>query len=142
MEATKPQVLTVETTIKGSIEKVWKLWTEPEHIKNWCNASDDWHVPAAENDIRVGGNFKTAMAAKDGSFAFGFKGVYTAVERYRNIAYTLTDGRKVNIILTDMGDTVKLTESFEAENTNSLELQQQGWQAIVNNFKNYVERLK
>jgi|SRR6218665_47534 len=139
MEPTDKTVIIVETTVNAALEKVWKFWSEPEHIKNWTFASDDWHAPLAENDLRTGGTFKTRMEAKDGSFGFDFGGVYDDVKTHSLIAYTMGDGRKAKITFEKTGDATKITESFEAEVTNPVEMQRDGWQAILNNFKKYAE---
>lgn len=131
--------VTVETIVHTSIEKAWRYWTEPEHIKKWNNASDDWHTPAAANDLRVGGKFLTRMEAKDGSFGFDFGGVYDEVKLYEVISYTLGDGRKVEITFINLGNDTKIIESFEPENENPIELQQGGWQSIMDNYKKYIE---
>ncbi|TCK85392.1 SRPBCC family protein [Albibacterium bauzanense] len=134
----KPSI-TVEAIVAAPIEKVWKFWTEPSHIQNWCSASDDWYVPAAENDLKVGGKFSTTMSAKDKSFSFDFNGVYTEVKHHETITYTTGDGRKVMISFSDQGKNTKIVETFEAEKTNSLEMQKDGWQSILDNFKKYTE---
>jgi len=139
METVNATTITVETTVDAPVEKVWQSWTEPQHITKWCQASDDWHAPYADNDVRVGGKFSTTMAAKDGSFSFDFGGEYTAVEKNKLIAYTLGDGRKVKVLFSADGSKTHIEESFEPESTNSLEMQQGGWQAILNNFKKYTE---
>ncbi len=139
METQNKTVITVENTINATVEKVWKYWTKPDHITQWNNASDDWHTPHAENDLRVGGSFVSRMEAKDGSFGFDFGGVYDAVRNNEYIEYTLGDGRKVKVTFTADGDTTKVVENFEAENINSAEIQQGGWQAILNSFKKYTE---
>ena len=131
--------ITIETTIKAPVEKVWKYWTEPNHITRWCNASDDWQAPYAENDLRVDGKFKTTMAAKDGSASFDFEGVYTNVQQDKIIEYTISDGRKVKITFSSEGDQTKVVETFETENINPVEMQREGWQAILDNFKKYTE---
>ena len=131
--------ITVQATINAPAEKVWESWTEPQHITKWCNASDDWHVPHAENDLQTGGTFVTRMEAKDGSFGFDFGGVYDDVKRNERIAYTMGDGRKVTITFINSGDTTTVIETFEAENQNPIEMQQGGWQSILNNFKKYTE---
>ena len=138
METTQ-QTITVTVIVNAPVEKVWQLWNEPEHIKGWAFASDDWHAPSAENDLRTGGGFKTTMAAKDGSFSFDFGGIYTEVDENKVIAYTMGDGRKVNIQFTANGDTTEIVETFEPESQNSIEMQQTGWQKIMNNFKKYAE---
>lgn len=139
MENSTKTTLTVVTTINAPIEKVWACWTLPEHITQWNNATDDWHTPKAENDLRVGGSFMSRMEAKDGSFAFDFTGMYNAVTTNEYIAYTLGDGRKVNVSFTTNSGSVIVTENFEAEGINALEMQQAGWQAILTNFKKYTE---
>ena len=131
--------ITVETTVNAPIEKVWQAWTNPEDIMGWSFASDDWHTPHATNDLRVGGSFSSTMAAKDGSFSFDFEGIYDEVVPHETIAYSLADGRKVKILFTDNGDETLISETFDAENENPVEMQQAGWQAILNNFKKYVE---
>lgn len=132
-------MITVETTIKSTIEKVWQLWTQPEHIINWYFASDDWCAPKAENDLYPGGKFKITMAAKDGSVSFDFSGVYTEVKNLEHIAYLLDDNREVVITFVNTPATVTITQSFEAEETHPHPIQQAGWQSILDNFKKYAE---
>lgn len=132
-------VITVRTTVGKPIEKVWPYWTEPQHITQWYAASDDWHAPEAENDLTPGGKFKTTMAAKDGSFSFDFSGKYSEVEPKKLIKYAMDDDRKVEITFNDLGDNVEIVETFEPEQTNALEMQRDGWQAILHNFKKYTE---
>lgn len=131
--------ITVEAAINAPVSQVWQLWINPEHITQWNAASDDWHSPSAQNDLRVGGAFTYRMEARDGSFGFDFGGVYDDVQPYERIAYTMEDGRKAVIIFTQEGENTKVTETFDPETQNSLELQQQGWQAILDNFKRYAE---
>lgn len=131
--------ITIETNVNAPVEKVWEFWSSPEHITKWNTASDDWHTPHAENDLRAGGKFSARMEAKDGSFGFDFGGVYDEVKTNELISYTLGDGRKVSITFTDEGTSTKITESFEAETQNSVEMQRGGWQAILDNFKKYTE---
>ncbi len=139
METSNKNTITVQSIIKAPVEKVWKLWTSPEHITQWNNASEDWHTPRAENDLRAGGKFLSRMEAKDGSFGFDFCGVYDEVKSNELIEYTLDDDRKVKIIFTGNGNATNVLETFEAESTNSIELQRTGWQSILDNFKKYVE---
>ena len=139
METQNKTVITVQSTINAPVAKVWECWTMPKHITQWCSASPDWHVPRAENDLKVGGHFSTRMEAKDGSFGFDFGGIYDAVTTNEYIEYTLGDTRKVKIHFTANGDTTEVVESFEAESQNPVEMQQGGWQAILDNFKKYTE---
>ena len=132
--------VTVESTISAPIEKVWNLWTDPRHIIHWNQASEDWFTPWAENDLRVSGKFLWRMEAKNGSNGFDFSGKYLRIESPNHIEYMIEDGRKVKLdFFTDQGKT-RVTETFETENTNSVDLQREGWQSILNNFKNFVER--
>jgi len=133
-------MITVQNTINASIDKVWEFWTQPEHIKNWSFASAEWHTPYAENDLKVGGKFKSTMAAKDGSMSFDFGGEYTLVEKNKAIEYVMEDGRKVEITFTETPEGVEIIESFDPETQNSDEMQQGGWNAILDNFKSYVEQ--
>ena len=139
MTTSKNISITVEATVNAPASKVWKLWSSPEHITKWYNASEEWHTPHAENDLREGGKFLSTMAAKDGSASFDFTGVYDAVKENELISYTLADGRKVKIIFESIGNTTKVTETFDTETENSIELQRSGWQAILDSFKNYVQ---
>lgn len=132
--------ITVQNTIEAPIEIVWEYWTNPEHVKNWNFASNDWHCPRASNDFKVDGEFHYIMAAKDGSVEFDFCGTFTNIITYQSIQIFLEDGREVNLQFTKEGDATKLIETFEPEEVNSLELQKQGWQAILNNFKSYVDQ--
>ena len=139
MEAATKTKITIQITVNAPVEKVWIYWTDPQHIVNWNAASDDWHTPWAENDLRVGGRFASRMEAKDGSIGFDFAGVYDDVKTNELIAYTIGDGRRVEVKFTGEGNKTRVTESFEAEDVNSIEMQRGGWQAILNNFKKYVE---
>ena len=139
METQEKTIITVSTTVNAPVEKVWDYWTKPEHITKWNNASDDWHTPRAENDLRIGGSFSSRMEAKDGSFGFDFGGVYDDVKTNEYIAYTMGDGRKVNVTFAAQGNSTNVTENFEAEGSNTIEMQQGGWQAILDNFKKYTE---
>jgi uncharacterized protein YndB with AHSA1/START domain len=141
MNATDQATITVEATVSGPVQKVWDTWSNPEHITKWCNASDDWHTPHAENDLREGGKFLTRMEAKDGSFGFDFWGVYDEVKPNELITYTMGDGRKVKILFASDGGITKITETFDPETTNPIEMQKGGWQAILDNFKKYTEAL-
>ena len=135
----KQSIFTVQTTIHAPLAKAWEFWTTPEHIMQWNNASDDWHTTNAQNDLRKGGNFSSRMEAKDGSFGFDFGGTYDEVIVHELIAYTLGDGRKVNVTFESHGDETNIVEIVEAENENPIEMQQVGWQAILDNFKRYTE---
>lgn len=131
--------ITVQSTVHAPVAKVWEYWTEPEHITQWNNASDDWHTPVAENDLKVGGKFLTRMEAKDGSFGFDFGGIYDEVKLHEVISYTMGDGRKVSITFKGHENETEVIETFDAESTNPIEMQQAGWQAILDNFKKYAE---
>jgi len=139
MGTSNPTRVTVYAVIQAPIEKVWRYWTETDHITKWNQASEEWHAPKAENDLRVGGKFLTRMEAKDGSMGFDFIGTYDVVKQHEEISYTMEDGRKVDITFIDQGNETKVVEIFDAESTHSIEMQQAGWQAIMDNFKRYTE---
>jgi uncharacterized protein YndB with AHSA1/START domain len=139
MNQEKNKSITIETTVHASIKKVWEYFSNPVHITKWNFASDDWHSPKAENDLRAGGKFSSRMEARDGSFGFDFSGVYDEVKPHELIKYTLDDGRKVEVKFEETDSATRIIESFEAEETHSYEMQRDGWQAILNNFKKYVE---
>lgn len=130
----------VEATIDASPQKVWLCWTKPEHITKWNFASDDWQCPRATNDLRVGGEYSARMEAKDGSFGFDFVATYDEVVDQKKISYTMEDGRQATTEFQSVGDWTKVTTTFDAENQNPAEMQRQGWQSILDNFKSYTER--
>jgi uncharacterized protein YndB with AHSA1/START domain len=136
MEKTK---IAIETFINAGIEDVWDKWILPAHITQWNAASEDWHTPKSYNDFKVGGKCINRMEAKDGSMGFDFECTYTDIELYKRIASVLADDRKVEVRFEKINNGVLVNQIFEAENENPIELQQMGWQAILNNFKKYVE---
>ena len=129
----------ISVEINESIKRVWRYFTFPAHVCRWNHASDDWHCPEAVSEFAVNGKFSYRMEAKDGSFGFDFSGTFLEIIEYEKIVYILDDNRKVEINFVVDGDKVIVTEEFEAEEINSIELQQMGWQAILNNFKNLCE---
>lgn len=135
---TKTQI-TVQATISAPIEKVWKFWSEPQHITRWNAASEDWFTPTSSNDLRTGGEFTSRMEARDGSMGFDFGGKYSEVIPHEKIAYEMSDGRKVETTFTGKGNETTVKTTFDAESMNPVEMQQSGWQAIMDNFKKYVE---
>ena len=131
--------ITVRTSIKESLEKTWDYFTKPEHIVNWNNASDDWHCPKVEINLKVGGTFTYTMASKDGEMSFDFNGIYTEVIPLKKIVYNIEDGRKVTVKFDVLDNTLIVTQNFEPENIHSMELQRGGWQSILDNFKKNLE---
>lgn len=135
-----PQTIQIKALINQPLSKVWELWNNPEDVKHWNTASPDWHTTFAENDLREDGKFSYRMEAKDGSFGFDFSGIYDSVKPLQFIAYTSDDGRKVKTYFEENeADLTEINTEFEAEDENSIEMQRGGWQAILDNFKNYVE---
>ena len=129
----------VETNVHAPIEKVWDAYTTPSDIVQWNAASDDWHTVTATVDLRAGGAFSSRMEAKDGSVGFDFAGIYTNIVPKHLIEYTVGD-RNAKVEFDQRSDCVVVTVSFDAESTHSVEQQQAGWQAILDNFSCYVER--
>jgi len=133
--------ITVRTSIEAPLQKVWDGFTKPEHIVNWNFASEDWHCPKSENDLEVGKRFTATMASKNGEYSFDFGGTYTEVIPLEKISYTIDgDGRKVSVLFYDFDNKTLVTEIFEPESENSIELQRGGWQSILTNFKKYIEK--
>lgn len=139
MNTSDKTIITIQATVHAPVEKVWALWNDPEHIMQWNSASPDWHTTSAANDLKTGGKFSYHMAAKDGSMGFDFWGVYDEVIANEKIAYTMGDGRIATVHFTRQGDKTDVVTNFEAESQNPVEMQQFGWQSILNNFKAYAE---
>lgn len=131
--------ITVETLVKADEKAVWAAWNNPDDIKQWNAASDDWHTTSSAVDLREGGAFSARMEAKDGSVGFDFTGTYTRVEALKFIAYRMGDDREVAVEFSDGADGVLVRETFDAETHFSPEQQRQGWQAILDNFAKHVE---
>ena len=129
----------VEALVKAPVADVWKAWNRPEDIMNWNTADPGWHCPSSENDLREGGSFKNRMEARDGSFGFDFEGRYDRVEPHKEISYTMSDGRRATTLFSEKDSGTSVSTSFDAESQNDPEFQKQGWQAILDNFKKYVE---
>jgi uncharacterized protein YndB with AHSA1/START domain len=136
MEATK---ITIKATVFADRQKTWDYYTQPEHITKWNFASEDWHCPDAINDMKVGGKYTARMEARDGSFGFDFEAIYNEIRKPERFLFTMTDGRQVNVIFKNRENQTEVTVTFDAETENSIELQRNGWQAILNNFKKYTE---
>jgi uncharacterized protein YndB with AHSA1/START domain len=133
-------LIKVETIINAPTSKVWEFWTNEEHIKNWNFAISDWHCPNATNNLVVGGEFHYTMSAKDNSMSFDFWGTYEKIEIEKNIEILLGDGRKMKVTFASSDAGTIVTEAFEPEQVNPAEMQRAGWQMILDNFKNYVEK--
>ena len=131
--------ITVECLVKAPLNRVWNAWNSPADIQRWNAAADDWHTTKSSVDLREGGKFQSRMEAKDGSQGFDFEGTYTRVVPRKTIAYRMNDGREVTVEFTEQPGGVQVTETFDAETENTPELQRQGWQAILDNFKRHVE---
>ena len=132
--------ITIETTVRAPMERVWSVWNDPRAIEQWNAPSPDWHTPRASVDLREGGKFTSRMEARDGSMGFDFEGTYTLIEPHRLIEYTMGDGRKVRVEFVAAGSAVTVRETFDAEDTHTAEQQRQGWQAILDSFARYAER--
>ena len=133
------KTITIQAVINAPVEKVWQFYTKPEHITQWNHASDNWQSPRAENDLKPGGKFNYRMEAKDGSSGFDFYGTYEKIKTDELIDYSIGDGRKVMVAFTEKKNETHIEIKFEAESTHSIEMQRSGWQAILDNFKKYVE---
>ncbi|MFN5459947.1 MAG: SRPBCC domain-containing protein [Bacteroidota bacterium] len=133
-----PEKIIVRAVVKAEKQKVWNYYTLPEHITKWNFADPSWHCPAATNDMKIGGKFFARMEAKDGSFGFDYIAIYTEINDGSDFAYEFAE-RKVNVSFVDLNGQTEVIITFDPETENSIELQKNGWQAILNNFKNYTE---
>lgn len=131
--------ITVSATANAPLAKVWEAWNNPEDIKQWNTPDPSWHCLASENDLRVGAKFKHRMEARDGSAGFDFEGEYDKVIPQQEITYHMPDGRNVRTGFLAKDGTTTITSTFDAEQENTPEMQQQGWQAILDNFVQHVE---
>ena len=129
----------IQANVSANIKKVWEYYTQPAHITKWNFATDDWMCPDASNDMRIGGKYIARMEAKDGSFGFDFEAVYNEISDGEKFTYVMPDNREVNVIFNQNGDAIEVTVKFDAETENPIELQREGWQSILNNFKKYTE---
>ena len=130
--------ITVQASVVAEKKKVWDYYTMPEHIINWNFASDDWCCPTASNDLKAGGQYIARMEAKDGSFGFDFAVTYTEVLEGKSLSYEF-GGRHAHITFDQQDEETEVIITFDPETENPVELQKQGWQAILNNFKKYTE---
>lgn len=133
--------ITIKTTVHNRVETIWNAYNSEEDIRMWNHASDDWHCTGSTNDLRIGGKFSYKMEAKDGSAGFDFEGIYSALTPFKHIAYSMPDGRMVDITFKSKKQTTEIAVTFDPEQTNSLNQQREGWQAILDNFKAYVEQV-
>ena len=131
--------ITVEKLVNAGLNKVWDTWNNPEDIKRWNNAGDDWHTTRSTVDLREGGKFLSRMEARDGSSGFDFEGTYTRIVPHKAIKYRMADDREVMVEFEQRGDGVLVRETFDTENENPPELQRDGWQSILDNFGKHVE---
>ena len=130
--------ITVESLVKAPIDFVWNTYNNPQDIQQWNTASPEWHTVNSVNDLRVGGAFSNRMEAKDGSMRFDFAGTYTEIIPYEKIAYSFGE-RNAEIIFQQKDHAVLVQIIFDPEYEYPIEQQQEGWQAILDNFVKYVE---
>jgi uncharacterized protein YndB with AHSA1/START domain len=128
----------VTVVLDAEVEKVWDYYTNPEHITKWNFAHPSWHCPNAENNMQIGGTYKARMEAKDRSFGFDFEAVYTNIIEGKEYTYQFNE-REATVSFNEINNQTELTVKFDPETENPIELQKEGWQAILNNFKKYVE---
>lgn len=128
----------VKATINADRQKVWNYYTKPEHITKWNFADPSWHCPTAQNDMQIGGKYSARMESKDGSFGFDFVAIYTEIIIEQQFSYEF-GGRKATVMFNTVNNKTEIIIDFDAENENPIEMQKDGWQAILNNFKLYTE---
>lgn len=133
--------INIQATINNNVATIWNAYNSAGDIMQWNHASADWHCTSSFNDLRVGGKFSNRMEAKDGSFGFDFEGKYTAIEPLKRISYAMEDGRQVDIHFREHNESTTIEMAFDAESEHPIDMQRDGWQAILDNFKSYVERI-
>lgn len=131
--------ITISATIAADKNKVWDYYTQPEHIVHWNFAHSSWHCPSASNDMQIGGKYIARMEAKDGSFGFEFEAIYDEIREGESFTYTMPDGRQVTVTFNGNNDSTEVIVVFDPEDQNPVEMQKEGWQAILDNFKKYTE---
>lgn len=131
--------ISINTTVLGSVQKAWEYYTNPIHIVKWNFASPDWQCPTASNNMQVGGRYTARMEAKDGSVGFDFEATYKEIVPHERFTFTLDDGREVIVVFTPNGEETEVNVVFDAESENPIEMQKAGWQAILDNFEDYIE---
>jgi len=132
-------MISVQTIINAPIDEVWKLWTSPDHIVKWNAPDGNWHTSYAENDLKVDGKFKFTMISKEQNSGFDFEGIYTKVQKNKVIEYKLEDNRTASVYFEAYDNTVQITEMFEPQKQDSESIQKAWCQAVIDNFKHYVE---
>jgi uncharacterized protein YndB with AHSA1/START domain len=129
--------ISVSVEVNAPVAKAWEAYTSPEAINQWNFASDDWQCRDARVDLRVGGSFSSHMEAKDGSLGFDFEGTYTNIIEHQLLEYSFGD-RSAQVLFEQVGENSKVTVEFDTEDENAVEMQREGWQAILNNFARYA----
>lgn len=133
------QKININARIRTPIATSWERWTNPDHITQWNFATPAWHCPRATNELQPGGRYYARMEARDGSVGFDFEGVYDVVTDYQHLRYTLANGRQVDTRFAEADGATIISLSVDAESENPIDMQREGWQAILDNFKSYAE---
>ena len=131
--------ITISAIVSSDKDKTWDYYTNPEHITNWNFADPSWHCPSASNDMSIGGKYLARMEARDGSFGFDFEAYYSSINPGESFTYEFAE-RQVSVVFNVHDNGTEVIVSFDPETENPIELQRNGWQAILNNFKNYTEK--
>lgn len=134
----KTEKVTVQTIVNADVNKVWDYYTNPEHIVKWNFADPSWHCPSAENDMKKDGKYRARMEAKDGSFGFDFEAIYSEIIDGEQFTYEF-DGRTATVKFNRVNNQTEVIITFDPESENPIDMQKNGWQSILNNFKNYTE---
>ncbi len=132
--------ITVETHVDVAASEAWHAFTAAEAITGWNFASPDWQCPSAKVDLRPGGRHFARMEAKDGSIGFDYEGVYEAVDLERRLVLRLTDGRQVTTTFQPSGGGTLVRTVFDADPAAPTGMQKAGWQAILDNYADFVLR--
>lgn len=129
----------IQATIERPKVDVWEKLTKAEHIIHWNFASADWCCPKAEIDPAVGGRLSYRMESVDGKMGFDLTGIIIRYEEENAFDYRMPDGRNVRHELNVQDGNTSITQIVDPESEHPVDMQIQGWQAILNNFKRYCE---
>jgi uncharacterized protein YndB with AHSA1/START domain len=79
----------IERTFDAPAELVWRMWTEPDHFREWYGP-DGATIPVAKMDLRVGGTRLVCMEVPtpDGPMQMWFVGEYREVIENQRLVYT------------------------------------------------------
>lgn len=132
--------ITIDTHVPVPPDVAWHAFTSADAITQWNFASPEWCCPSAEVDVCEGGRHLARMEARDGSMGFDFAGIYTEVVPHSALTLRLDDGRNARTTFEPEGAGTRVQTVFDPDTTHPVEMQRDGWQAILNTYAAYVAK--